>query len=186
MATLNKALKVISTLLVVVMVIVAVLMVGVRLLGLQVYTVLSGSMEPEYPVGSLVYVREVDTATLEVGDVITFKLSEETTATHRIIDIVRDENNPQLVRYQTKGDNNDVTDGMLLEPANVIGKVIFKLPYMGYLAMFLQSKQGKLAAIAACAAMLLLTLVSELLNDSLKEKKKKLPEKEVTEIENEK
>lgn len=173
MATLNKMLKVISTVLVIAMIIVAVLMVGVRLFGLQVYTVLSGSMEPEYPVGSLVYVREVDTSTLELRDVITFKLSEETTATHRIIDIIPDENDPQNVRYQTKGDNNDIIDGTLVEPENVIGKVIFKLPYMGYLAMFLGTKQGRFAAIAACAAMLLITLISELLNETLKEKKDK-------------
>lgn len=173
MATLNKMLKVFSSVLVIVMIIVAVLMVGVRLLGLQVYTVLSGSMEPEYPVGSLVYVREVDTSTLELRDVITFKLSEETTATHRIIDIIPDEKDPQKIRYQTKGDSNDFEDGTLLEPEDIIGKVIFKIPYMGYLAMFLGTKQGKLAAIAACAAMLLITLLSELLNETLKEKERK-------------
>lgn len=183
MATLNKLLKAVSTILVILMVIIAMLMVGVRLFGLQVYTVLSGSMEPEYPVGSLVYVMEVDTSTLELRDVITFKLSEETTATHRIIDIVPDENDPQKVRYQTKGDNNDMIDGTLVEPSNVIGKAIFKLPYMGYLAMFLGTKQGRFAAIAACAAMLLITLLSELLNEAVKEKQNKKTEKEVTAIE---
>ena len=171
MATLNKMLKIISTILVILMIVVAVLMVGVRLFGLQVYTVLSGSMEPELPVGAIVYVREVDPGTLELRDVITFRLSEETTVTHRIIDIIHDENNPQHVRYRTKGDSNDVEDGTLLEPEDIIGKVIFKIPYMGYLAMFLGTKQGKLAAIAACAAMLLITLLSELLNETLKEKK---------------
>lgn len=184
MATLNKIMKVISTILVIIMIIVAMLMVGVRLFGLQVYTVLSGSMEPELPVGGIVYVREVDAADLELRDVITFKLAEETTVTHRIIDIIHDENDPQKVLFQTQGDSNDVVDGTLVAPENIIGKVIFKLPYMGYLAMFLQTKQGKLAAIAACAAMLLITLMSELLNQAVKEKQGKQPAKEVIDSEN--
>jgi len=118
-------------------------------------------------------VVEADKATLDLSDVIAFRLKEEHVFTHRIIDIIPDENDPQKVRYQTKGDNNDIIDGTLVEPENVIGKVIFKLPYMGYLAMFLGTKQGRFAAIAACAAMLLITLISELLNETLKEKKDK-------------
>ncbi|MBQ6901059.1 MAG: signal peptidase I [Firmicutes bacterium] len=184
MATLNKLLKAVSTILVILMVIIAMLMVGVRLFGLQVYTVLSGSMEPEYPVGSMVYVMEADTATLELRDVITFRLSEETVVTHRIIDIIHDENNPQKVSFQTQGDSNNVADGTLVEPDDIIGKVVFKIPYMGYLAMFLGTRQGRLAAIAACAAMLLVTLMSELLNAALKEKQGKQPAKEVIESEN--
>ena len=183
MATLNKMLKIISTILVILMIVVAVLMVGVRLFGLQVYTVLSGSMEPELPVGAIVYVREVDPGTLELRDVITFRLSEETTVTHRIIDIIHDENNPDKLLFQTQGDSNNVADGALVEPEHIIGKVIFKLPYMGYLAMFLGTRQGKLAAIAACAAMLLITLMSELLNQAVKERLKKQPAKEVIESE---
>lgn len=184
MATLNKLLKAVSTILVILMVIIAMLMVGVRLFGLQVYTVLSGSMEPEYPVGSMVYVMEADTATLELRDVITFRLSEETVVTHRIIDIIHDENNPQKVSFQTQGDSNNVADGALVEPDDIIGKVVFKIPYMGYLAMFLGTRQGRFAAIAACAAMLLITLMSELLNAALKEKQGKQPAKEVIESEN--
>ena len=59
------------TVLVVLVVLLAVLLVGVRLCGLQVYSVLSGSMEPDYPVGSLIYVRQGDYTTLKPNDVIT-------------------------------------------------------------------------------------------------------------------
>ena len=58
-------------------VILAVALVGVRLVGLQVFTVLSGSMEPTYHVGSLIYVKDVDYKELEAGDVITFMLDED-------------------------------------------------------------------------------------------------------------
>ena len=50
----------------------AVLLIGVRLLGVQAYSGLSGSMEPKDPVGSLIYVKAVDPYELKSGDVITF------------------------------------------------------------------------------------------------------------------
>ena len=72
----GKAIKIIwntiTSILVAAAVILAILMVGARLVGLQVFTVLSGSMEPTYHVGSLIYVKDVDPFELEAGDVITF------------------------------------------------------------------------------------------------------------------
>ena len=60
----NKSLKkiwnVISTILVALVVLLALLLVGARVVGLQVFTVLSGSMEPTYHTGSLIYVKKVD------------------------------------------------------------------------------------------------------------------------------
>ena len=60
---------------------------GVRLVGLTPYAVLSGSMEPEYPVGSLVYVKAVDPLDVEVGDAITFSLPSGTLVTHQVYQI---------------------------------------------------------------------------------------------------
>lgn len=70
--TLKKIWNVISSILVAIVVILALLLVGARIIGLQVFTVLSGSMEPNYHVGSLIYVKNVDYKELESGDVITF------------------------------------------------------------------------------------------------------------------
>ena len=83
----KKIWNVITTVIVVIVVIFAVLLVGMRLVGVQVYSVISGSMEPEYPVGALIYVKEVDPAEVKVGDVITFVLSNDMPATHRVIAI---------------------------------------------------------------------------------------------------
>ena len=78
----------ISTVLVVIVVVVALLLVGARLFGLQVYAVLSGSMEPTYHVGSVIYVEPVDPSEIQVGDPITFVMNEElTVATHRVVRI---------------------------------------------------------------------------------------------------
>ena len=92
----------------------AVLLIGVRLLGVQVYSVLSGSMEPKYPVGSLIYVKAVDPYELKSGDVITFMLNENTVATHRIVEVVPDESDSGVVRFRTKGDANEAEDGSLV------------------------------------------------------------------------
>ena len=97
----KKIWDVTSSVLVGVVVIFAVLLIGVRLFGIQVYSVISGSMEPEYPVGALIYVKEVKPSEVEVGDVITFVLSNETPATHRVIAIDKEE---QL--FYTQGDAN--------------------------------------------------------------------------------
>ena len=88
--TFKKIWKCITSVLVALIVIVALLLVGARLIGLQVFTVLSGSMEPTYRVGSLIYVKDVDAVELERGDVITFMFDENTVATHLIVVVVPD------------------------------------------------------------------------------------------------
>ena len=65
----------------------AIAFAGVRLVGLVPYAVLSGSMEPELPVGSLVYVRAVDPSEVAVGDTITFELESGTLVTHEVYEI---------------------------------------------------------------------------------------------------
>ena len=77
MATVIKIWNVVSTALVVIMVLCAVFLMGSRLLGYQCYNVISPSMEPEYLVGDLIYVKEVDPTTIKEGDVIEAFLMEQ-------------------------------------------------------------------------------------------------------------
>ena len=108
---LKLILKIFSTLSVVIMIILAILLHGLKLIGLKPYSVLSGSMESVYPTGSLLYIKNVKPETLKVGDVITYKMVSGSICTHRIIELVADENNPDIVRFRTKGDENDSADG---------------------------------------------------------------------------
>ena len=86
--TLKKIWNVVSTVLVVLMVVCAIFLMGSRILGYQVYTVISGSMEPSYSVGDLLYVKDVDPDSVKVGDPITFVMNEDlVVATHRVISI---------------------------------------------------------------------------------------------------
>lgn len=132
--SLKKIWNVISSILVAVVVLLALLLVGARIVGLQVFTVLSGSMEPTYHTGSLIYVKKVDPYTIEVGQPITFMLDESTIATHRVVGIVPDEEDPSVIRFRTKGDANEAEDGSLVHYKNVIGTPIFSIPYLGYVA----------------------------------------------------
>ena len=144
---LRKALKISSWAMVGAVLLLALLLYGVRLVGLVPYTVLSPSMEPDYPTGALIYLKNTDPSTLQIGDVITFRLGNNTTATHRIVELVPDEQDPAYIRYRTKGDNNKTVDGTLVEPTAIVGKAVFCVPYLGYLAQYMQKTPGSYVVI---------------------------------------
>ncbi|MDO4567451.1 MAG: signal peptidase I [Clostridia bacterium] len=136
-----------------VVVLLAILLVGVRLVGLQPFAVLSGSMEPEYPTGSLIYVRECAAADVQVGDPITFVLNEDLViATHRVIAI-----DAENQHFYTKGDANDSADGAPVHFNNLIGVPVMFVPYMGYVADFVTNPPG--LYITICVGVLLLLWV---------------------------
>lgn len=169
-STVKKIWDIATTAIVVLVVIFAVLLIGVRLFGIQVYSVISGSMEPEYPVGSLIYVKEVDPSEIEVDDVITYVLPSETPSTHRVVRI--DEEN-QL--FYTKGDANETEDGAPVHFKNLIGTPIFKIPYLGYVAYYIQHPPGMYIAIAAGAILLILVFLPDLFKKD-KKKSQELPD----------
>ncbi len=172
MSTFKRIWNAVTTILVVLVVVLAVLLGGVRLLGFQVFAVLSGSMEPNYHVGSLIYVREVDYRDLEPGDVITFMLNEDTVATHRIVGVVPDENDPSVLRYRTKGDANDVEDGSLVHYKNILGTPKFTIPFLGYAANYIQNPPGSYIAIAGGAVLMILVFLPDICSSAEPEKKK--------------
>ena len=163
----------VTTILVAIVVILALLLVGVRLVGLQVFTVLSGSMEPTYHVGALIYVKKVDPMELEAGDVITFMLDEDTVATHRVVEVVSDEEDPSVIRFRTKGDANDNVDGGLVHYKNVLGTPVFTIPMLGYLASYIQNPPGTYVAISAGAVLLLLVFLPDLFTQEEKPRRKR-------------
>lgn len=114
----------------------AVTIVVLLLTGYKIFSVSTGSMEPTYPVGSIVIVKPADFDTLDIDDVITFK-SGGAVITHRI---VRIENENQLI--STKGDNNSVEDYAPIPYENVIGRVVYGVKWLGYPVLFGKTKLG--------------------------------------------
>ena len=114
------------------------------------YVVLTGSMLPEIQVYDVVVTKKVDPSSLEVGDVITFASADSrflnTIITHRIIKKEYD-TKTKSYSFQTQGDNNNVADSALVPQNNIFGKVILKIPKLGYLQEFLASDGGWIIVI---------------------------------------
>ena len=136
--TLKKILNIASNIFVVLMVLCAVFLVGSRLLGYQCYTVISGSMEPKYKVGDLLYVKKVDVNSIKLGDDITFVLNEDlVVATHRVVRV-----DTVNQHFYTKGMANEVEDSEPVHFNNVIGVPKFSIPKLGYVSDFVQHPPG--------------------------------------------
>ena len=143
----------VTTVLVALVMIFAVFLMGSRLVGLQVFNVISGSMEPTYSVGDLLYVKTVDPDSVRVGDPITFVLNEDlAVATHRVVAV--DSVNRQ---FTTKGDANESEDARPVHFNNLVGVPVFAIPLLGYVSTYIQSPPGLYVAIGF--GVLLLTAV---------------------------
>lgn len=171
-----RFLKGLSTAMVVVAMVFAFLIAGIRIFGVQVYGVLTGSMEPSYPTGSLIYVKPVDAADLRVNDVITFSISPGVIATHRIVEVVWDEQRPGLISYRTKGDANKDVDAALVSANNIIGKAMFAIPQLGYVANYIQQAPGIYIAILVCGLMIAFVFYTDSLDDKQKKQAPQLKE----------
>jgi len=159
MNTLKKIWNIVSTVLVILVVLCAVFLMGSRLLGHQVYTVLSGSMEPAYSPGDLLYVQKVDVRDIKVGDPITFVLNEDlVVATHRVIAI-----DAEKQHFYTKGDANETEDASPVHFNNVLGVPQFAIPMLGYVSNYIQNPPGTYITIAGCAVLIILAFLPDML-----------------------
>jgi len=171
----KKIWNAVNVLLICIIAFLAITLGGVRLIGWDVYVVLSGSMEPVYKTGAIIYVDDVDVSQLETGDVITYKVNADTMVTHRIVEVVQQDGQAM---YRTKGDANEVEDGSLISQSQVVGSPVFTIPYLGYLVQFIQSPAGIYAAVSVGAAVLLMLFLPDLLFGSEEEEEKKKEEEE--------
>lgn len=128
-----------------------------RLFGYQVYSVVSGSMEPAIPIGSLVYIQEKAPENLTEGEVIAFYGARDSAAviTHRVV-----ENRVVMGELITKGDANRTNDMNPIPYANVIGRVAGSVPALGKAAELLTSASGKLLAGCLIGAAVILQLLA--------------------------
>jgi signal peptidase len=130
----------------------------------------SGSMEPSIKTGSLVMVKpESD---YKIGDVITFGPVSKTKAptSHRIQDIKVNEGN---VVYITKGDANENTDAREVQKKEVLGKVVFSIPYLGYVVTFAKQPLGFALIIITPALIIIFDEVKKVYAEIKKIKKEK-------------
>jgi len=114
------------------------------------YVVLSGSMHPAIKIKDIVITKKVAEEKLDVNDVITFISPDNRfggiSITHRIIEKYYDESIGSYT-YRTKGDFNTTADNALVPNENILGKVILKIPKLGYIQEILSSKGGMIILI---------------------------------------
>ena len=128
-----------------------------RLMGGQIYSVISGSMEPAIPVGSLVYVEGIEPEDVMVDDVIAFYGGRDANAiiTHRVI-----ENRVIMGEFITKGDANQTNDMNPVDYDNFIGIVKWSVPKVGAVAQIMTGREGKIAASSMIGLAVVLHMIA--------------------------
>lgn len=126
-----------------------------RMMGYSTYNVVSGSMEPEIPVGSIILVKPVDCLELKEGDIIAFN-RENIVVCHRVVD-----NNTFEGKLSTKGDANDTEDFGILTYSDVIGLVEHHYPVLGSIGAYVSTASGKLLIVELLVVAVLMHIVAD-------------------------
>lgn len=145
-----------------------------RVFGYEIYTVISGSMEPAIPVGSLVYVQPGAPEDAQVDDVIAFYSSMDTGAiiTHRVI-----KNDIVTGQIHTKGDANEKEDLYPVGYDYYMGKVVYSVPVLGQVLAFFVTIWGKIAAGGMIGLALLLQIIGGVMEAADEKKREKVSQK---------
>lgn len=121
-----------------------------RLLNVEPFIVLSGSMEPAIPTGSIV-LADKNSSDINIGDIIAFNKGD-ISVTHRVSGIDEDGN------FITKGDANETADPAPVAREQVIGKCLYTIPFLGYVASYLRTPAGIAVFIGMIAIYLVITV----------------------------
>lgn len=121
--------------------------------GYQIYIVLSGSMRPAFNAGSIVLVRQLEPNAVRVGDIITFLASKhaDDLIVHRVVAV----NQTVPHSFTTRGDANNMNDVLPVPAGNLVGRVEYSIPYLGYLFSFVRSRMGILLLVIGPAILML-------------------------------
>lgn len=170
--TVKKIWNVFTGVIVTLVVLIAFFLVGVRIIGLRPFAVLTGSMAPDLPVGSLVYVKECSPEEVMPGDTITFVFNENLdVVTHKVYSVDYEK---QL--FYTYGIANKDSHGNYVMDGgsnfqNLIGKPVFAIPYLGYLSNAIMSPPGSYIAVIVIVAMLVSAFLPDIVNRGSRKKK---------------
>ena len=123
-----------------------------RFMGIQSYIVRSGSMEPGMPTGSICMVdTKYEFEKIRVNDVIAFRMGNNL-VTHRVIQMTED-------GFITKGDHNEVDDGLTTTEENYVGKNIMIIPCLGYILSWIQTIKGKIIIVTVALSILVIQMI---------------------------
>lgn len=157
---LAAGIRIVAAILLIVLVIACIPLTIPRFFGYEIYSVISGSMEPAIPVGSLVYIKGIEPSEVQEGDVIAFYGASDSASiiTHRVV-----ENRVLMGEFITKGDANQAEDMNPIPYEHLIGRVVRSIPVIGRAAEVLTSRVGKIASIGFIVAALLMRLLASII-----------------------
>jgi signal peptidase len=137
----------------------ALLVVAPKATGSTPLTVLTSSMEPTFPPGTLLVVRPVDTDLVEPGDVLTYQLEsgESAVVTHRVVQVVSSSDRTRS--FVMRGDANASVDAEAVMPVQVRGAVWYSLPLVGWVAQAVGGEGRGWVATATGVALCLYSVV---------------------------
>lgn len=127
-----------------------VLIVVPILTGSQSYSVLTNSMKPHYAPGTFLVVKPTPFNSLKIGDVVTYQIDSgrPEVITHRVLSVGADQDGHRTLI--TKGDNNAVADDAPVTEVQVRGKLMYAVPYVGFVANWLGNQnRGLFSEVAA-------------------------------------
>jgi signal peptidase len=131
--------------------------------GYQLYIVEGGSMSPAFEAGSIVLVQPLEAVAVQAGDIITYRDPDperaETIVTHRVIAIKPTD----PVSFITRGDANDADDPLPVPSGNLIGRVGYSVPYLGFLFTFVKTERGILLLIIVPAVLIIFSELRKLM-----------------------
>lgn len=143
-------------------------------LGWRADAVLSGSMEPQLKVGSLLIARPVEPEAISVGDIIIFRPTSvgENLVSHRVIGI----GHSSPLYFETKGDANYAPDPFTVPARNLVGRIWLHVPYVGYAAEFLKTPFGFVLGLVVPTLIIIAVYVRGIRRALSKDEKQNLDE----------
>lgn len=155
----KKICNISSTIILIIMITIAAILLIPKIFGYETYAVLSGSMEPKFSVGSIVFVDRINPEEVKTDDVISFILSGNgKVATHRVIEV-----NSSEKQFITKGDANEDVDTNPVNFTDLIGKVKFNVPLLGFISIYIKTKLGIFIGVGLMLLLGVLNFLPDLL-----------------------
>lgn len=137
------------------------------------YVIISESMIPTININDAVVTMRATEKDIKVDDIITF-ISKEietqgTPITHRVVGIVRDpDDDTKVLGYRTKGDHNNTQDFALIAPNEVLGKMLIRIPLIGYVQTFLTKPLGWFVVIVLPCFIIIFGDISKIIKSTKK------------------
>lgn len=150
--TISKLISTIATIIIVLIIVTLIPLTVPKVFGIKLYGIMTESMSPQYNVGGVVYVKSVEASSIKIDDVITYRTGRgEESVTHRVIGIEGD-------KFVTKGDANNTEDPNPVLFGQLVGKVVFYVPYLAKVSDYVGTTRGLLSAFCVILVCILMWL----------------------------